>query len=358
MGTPDAFARLRQIIDDCFGGPPQTIREHPAASGSAGSAADAPPGESCKTVVIQTHDYPDHDAVASAFGLSELLFRHGYSVKIVYRGAIRSHSLWSMITELDIPLIRARDDMVPEELINCPCIVVDGNPTNTNARVITNRLIGVVDHHANAGKPDCPFIDIRSSYGSCSTIVFDYWQETELLPARAVATAMLMGIQMDTDFLTRRVSPPDLDALHRLFFQSDWEFGTSVVKASLSKKDLPAFEMAAGNSRIQGSLFFTVITIDISQELVSILADFFLRLREISLTVIIENQGERHHVSVRSRAADVSAAKIIREALVDIGSGGGHDHMAGGVLDPSIPISEEALFQRFVEAVESAQENQ
>ncbi|QQO10476.1 DHH family phosphoesterase [Breznakiella homolactica] len=352
MGAPDAFTRLRGILDElpCF-------LRNPVKNEKPDAGGEAPP-EPKKTVVIQPHDYPDHDAVASAFGLAGLLSRFGFQPQILYRGLIRSHSLWAMITELDIPMVRVREGQAPEDLLDCPCIVVDGNPNNTNARQITNNLIGVVDHHANSVKPDCPFVDIRTSYGSCATIIADYWDEAELFPNKDTATALLMGIEMDTDFLSRRVSPPDLDALHRLFFRADWQFGTRVVKASLSKKDLPAFAMAAANARIQGGLFFTVLTIDTTQEVVSILADFFLRLREISVSVIIENQGERHHVSVRSRVADISAAKVIQDALTDIGQGGGHDHMAGGDLDPSKETSEEILFQRFVEAVENAQENQ
>jgi nanoRNase/pAp phosphatase (c-di-AMP/oligoRNAs hydrolase) len=41
---------------------------------------------------------------------------------------------------------------------------------------------------------------------------------------------------------------------------------------------------------------------------------------------------------------------VIRAALKDIGSGGGHDHMAGGALDVSVKIDKDELFKRFSEA--------
>lgn len=338
MGAPDAFARLCSTLSE--------------ACGKQRNGTDT-----TKRVVIQTHDFPDHDAVAAAFGLSRLLGRTGFSPVLLHRGRIRSHSLTAMIQNLDIPMQRIRDT-IPQELAETPCIIVDGSPNKANAQQLTGKLLGVVDHHPNPGQLDCPFTDIRTSYGSCSTIIADYWAEAELFPDKNTATALLMGIQMDTDFLSRRVSPPDLDAHHRLFFRADWQFGTEAVKASLSISDLPAFTHAASRSRTKGPLFFTVLPIDCTQELISILADFFLRLREISVTVIVKSGGDKHHVSVRSRAADISAAAVVRLALAGIGEGGGHDHMAGGVILPDKHPSEDMLFERFIDAVEAAQENQ
>ena len=339
MGTPDAFARLFTIITRTW----QTINKR-----------GNPNAPQC---VIQTHDFPDHDAVAAAFGLASLLSRKGCLPRILYRGRIRSHSLRAMINQLSIPMENV-NDLLFEDFSDLPCVIVDGSPNNANTQQITRLLLGVIDHHPNPGNLSCPFQDIRTSYGSCATIIADYWAEAEIFPDRNTATALLMGIQMDTDFLSRRVSPADLDAHHRLFFRADWQFGIQVGKASLSINDLPAFQYAVSNARTQGILFFTVLSMDCSQELISIIADFFLRLREILVTVIVETGGQRQHISVRSREADISASAVIKLALSGIGQGGGHDHMAGGVIDPEARISEEDLFERFLDAVDTAQENQ
>ncbi|MDR2159127.1 MAG: DHH family phosphoesterase [Treponema sp.] len=302
-------------------------------------------------VVIQTHDYPDHDAVAAAFALSELLKTRGLDARIFYRGSINSHSLKTMIDELGISLTRT-GAMVPEEYRPLPCIVIDGNPVNTNARPATDNLFGVVDHHANAEAPRCPFVDIRTGIGSCASMAAGYWEEAGLVPGRNIATALLMGIEMDTDFITRRVSKDDVDAFHRLFFAGDWEFSVRVLKASLSTKDLSAFHRAVVNSRIHGSLLFALVTVDTTQEVISILADFFLRFREIMVTALVENQGNVHHVSVRSRNPAISAAEIIKETLEGIGEGGGHDYMAGGIINTSSGLNEEELFKRFSAAMD------
>jgi nanoRNase/pAp phosphatase (c-di-AMP/oligoRNAs hydrolase) len=313
--------------------------------------------EASRTVIVQPHDDPDHDAAASAFGLARLLAKSGFAPRILHRGRVRSHSLLAMVAELGVPLerVRCEDD---DARLTAPCVILDGSPGHSNARPITSFLVGVIDHHPNPGILDCPFSDIRISYGACASIIADYWQESGWEPDQAAATALLMGIQMDTDFLSRRVSPADLDAHRRVFFRADWEFSTRVVKGSLSIADLPALRLAAQSARIEGVIFYTVIPLDRTQEVMSIMADFFLRLKEISLTVIVEAGGGRYHVSVRSKTSELSASAIVRRAIVGIGRGGGHDHMAGGVIDPALYPGEDALLARFVEAVEAAQENQ
>lgn len=318
------------------------------AAGGAGSSTN---------ILIQPHDDPDHDAVAASFGLHRLLSRAGFSPRIRHRGRVRSHSLLAMVEEFGIPLERVHSD-APEYTDDAPCVIIDGSPAHANAKPLSSRLLGFIDHHPNPGINDCPFIDNRVSYGACASIIADYWMDSGMEPDKACATALLMGIQMDTDFLSRRVSPADLDAHRRLFFTADWEFSTRVMKGSLSTNDLPALRLAAQQAKIEGDIFFTEIPLDCTQEVISIIADFFLRLKEITLTVIVEAGGGRYHVSVRSKSPELSAAAIVKRALIGIGRGGGHDHMAGGVIEPSLYPGGDALLVRFVEAVEAAQENQ
>jgi nanoRNase/pAp phosphatase (c-di-AMP/oligoRNAs hydrolase) len=320
-----------------------------SAPSSCGLESDDP------RVIIQPHNFPDHDAIASAFGISLLLEYFGIKSVLFYRGQIRSHSIKTMIEELHIP-IKEIEAKLPDGFGHLPCIVVDGNPVNTNAHPLTDNLFAVVDHHLAKKMPDCPFVDVRTDYGSTSSIVDSYWAEMRRLPEKDAATALLIGIEADTDFLSRRVNRPDLDAHYRLFFTADWEFAARILKTSLSQKDIPSISLALANSRIEGILFFTLITKDTSQEVLSILADFFLRLQEIFVSVIIETEGSTSHVSVRSRDPAISAARIIRSALKGIGDGGGHDHMAGGILNAGLKIDEEELFNRFKKAVSLEQE--
>ena len=43
-------------------------------------------------VLVQTHDFPDHDALGAAYALLKLLETYGYKVEIAYGGHIQSLS--------------------------------------------------------------------------------------------------------------------------------------------------------------------------------------------------------------------------------------------------------------------------
>ncbi|MFP4475944.1 MAG: hypothetical protein ACLFOY_10340 [Desulfatibacillaceae bacterium] len=53
-------------------------------------------------VFIQTHDFPDHDAVASAFALARLFEAHGATARMVYEKEVQRESLVRCIRDLAI----------------------------------------------------------------------------------------------------------------------------------------------------------------------------------------------------------------------------------------------------------------
>ena len=79
--------------------------------------------EPLQRVVIQAHDFPDHDAVSSAYGLSIILQSLGMKTLIVYNGNIDRISLSNMIKWLDIPILHcSKAELTPNDKI----ITVDG----------------------------------------------------------------------------------------------------------------------------------------------------------------------------------------------------------------------------------------
>ena len=54
-------------------------------------------------VYIQTHNFPDPDAIACAYGLSELLKAKGIDAEICYKGSIDRTVTAKMVRLLNIP---------------------------------------------------------------------------------------------------------------------------------------------------------------------------------------------------------------------------------------------------------------
>lgn len=301
-----------------------------------------------RPVLVQTHDFPDHDAVGAAYGLSELLKRRNLACSIAYGGAIQSRSLTAMIDRLSIALDRIDGSRT---FPDAQTIVVDGSPAGGAVREVAGTLVGVIDHHPTRKKPDCPFFDLRTETGSCSAIVWTYWRDAGEIPDATTATAMLAGIQLDTDFLSRHVSKTDLDAHYDLFFRGNNDLAREVVRTALGVSQLSEIGRAFSDFLIRDTIILTEVHDDYSSELLSVLADFLLRLQEITVAVVIEVSGTEYRLSVRTRDRDIDAGCVVRKVLSGIGSGGGHQNMAGGLIRADRYPGAERFLQRLTDEI-------
>ena len=301
-----------------------------------------------RPVLVQTHDFPDHDALGAAYALCELLLRRGFDSAMTYGGAIQSISLSEMIGRLEIKLVPFAEAVAGADW---QTIVVDGSPASGTVRAVAGSLVAIVDHHPAKRSISVPFADVRTDCGSCSSIVWTYWKEAREEPDRTTATALLAGIQLDTDFLSRRVSETDLDAHRDLFFRGNNELAHEIVRTSLSVDQLADIGRAFGSFRRANGALLAEVSGDYPQELLSVLADFLLRLKEVSFVVVIETGGGEYRLSARTRDRAIDTGHVIRHALSGIGTGGGHPHMAGGFIKPERYPGGDAFLAKIVEEI-------
>lgn len=300
-----------------------------------------------RLVIIQPHDFPDHDAVAAAFGLFRLLCQCSFRCIIRHCGAIPSMSLQALIERLAIPVLEYKEE---DQDPNAQIVVVDSNPNNGNVGKIKGTIIAVIDHHQFFVESKYPFTDIRIDVGACSSIIASYWIDLDKTPDVQVASALIAGIQTDTDFLTRSVSQSDMDAFYNLYSIAGSEITAKIIKTSLSVEDIPVISQALQKGVVYAGCYFVLLNIACSQEVLAIVADFLIRLREIRMVVIVETGNLFYRVSMRSKDPALSAAKALGSALLGIGTGGGHGNMAGGVIRKKDFPGEQELWKRFVKA--------
>lgn len=317
--------------------------------------------DTSRQVVIQAHDFPDHDAVGAAYALSRLMQLRGVNPVLSYGGAIQSNSLAEEIQTLGIPITAAAQAGIRDD---AQIIVVDGFVGNSNIAGLPGEVVGVIDHHVPPVPPRTAFHDIRDDMGSCCTIVYQYVKdsfngapgagEAAENPAarldRSTATALLVGLMMDTGFMTRGVSQFDVEAFSDLFFTGDWQLASRLLKNSLSLRDLGLFREAINSCVVAGDFCFIPLTKECTQEVMALVADFFLGLREVHFVVVVEPDREEYRMSVRSEDPERQADAIIKRALDGIGAGGGHIHMGGGSIPRDLYPGEEGLRKRFIEA--------
>lgn len=300
-------------------------------------------------IFIQTHNFPDHDAVASAYGLSELLLRFGIKTYIVYKGEIQRDSLNKMIEKLKINIGKYEEfDIRAEDKI----IVVDGCKGNSNVEELDGDEILVIDHHEVNKTENVRYRDIRSSYGACSTIICTYYKELEEHMSKDVATALMIGLNMDTAQLTRGVSKEDVAAFHFLYTEANMLLVNSILRNYIKTSDLNFYKFLLNKIKFNSSIAFCYFENGCSQNLLGILGDFVLSLEEIDFVILCAKNNEVVNFSIRNEKRGLSAANIIQEVLEGIGFGGGHIDMAGGIIKDITKFNEEKIYNLFIDKYE------
>lgn len=97
------------------------------------------------TVYIQTHNFPDPDAIASAFGLQQFLAYHGIEATLCYDGKIDRLSAKKMLETFGIVMHSKNDlwDMKEDDLI----VLVDSQKLNSNVTDLIGDEVACIDHH-------------------------------------------------------------------------------------------------------------------------------------------------------------------------------------------------------------------
>ena len=300
------------------------------------------------SVLIQTHDFPDPDAVASAFGLQYFLKKNGIEASILYEGELQTNPIERMVKDLGIVMRNAEGADIKEE---DQVIIIDGCKGNDNVASERGTVIGVIDHHLGTKPDDVDFLDIRSEYGASSTIMALYLQENGIVPTPDVATALAIGIHVDTGSLRRRVHQKDIEMLSFLQDKVDGSLLGSILRNNVCLEELAIYEKALANVRLSGHFAFYYYPGECAQNLLGILADFFLSVKEINFVVLCAQSNGKIIFSVRSENTDWNAAFIVRQALRGLGRGGGHRDMAGGAIkDPSL-FDEKGIYDRFLKYI-------
>lgn len=287
-------------------------------------------------VIIQPHDFPDPDAIGSAYGLQYFLKQNGIDSELIYNGKIEKVNTKRIIegTGILIQNINEVDDLSGEEYI----ITIDGQKNNSNFTDIPGEEIACIDHHAWTTDYRYEFVDHRR-YGACSSIIVSYYMESGIIMPKSVATALLFGIKMDTFDFTRGVTEADICAFAYLHPIADNPYVTHLEKNNLELSDLRAYGVAFEHTVVFDRVGFAHINFDCPDALIAMVSDFILALEAVDVSVVYADREGGYKFSVRSELESLNAGKFIAKALEGIGDGGGHPTMSGGIIPKtSIPL--------------------
>ena len=281
-------------------------------------------------VYIQTHNFPDPDAISSAFGLQKILEYKGISSTIIYQGRIDKYSTRNMCDRLDINIhhldsIGALNSA--EELI-----LVDAQACNPNIKSTIMSVTMCIDHHPTYEPFTYKFSDIRPWVGACASIIAAYYFINHIEMDKNVATALLYGIKVDTANLSRGVSELDLNMFYLLFAKADNDLINSLESSTVEFDDLSAYANAIKSIKVYDNISFANTGNHCPEPLVAAISDFMMSIAGVNLSVVYSIKMDGIKISVRSDHGGLDAGQLTNEALDGIGGGGGHPSMAGGFV--------------------------
>ena len=314
-----------------------------------------------KHVYIQTHNFPDPDAIASAFGLQQLLLYKGISSSICHYGEIDSYSTNRMIQCLNIEII----NVDVNDLTNTTdeIILVDAQKGNSNIKNLPGDEIICLDHHPAIETVNYRFCDIRPEIGACASLVAQYFIENKIPMSQDAATALLYGIKIDTANLTRGVSNLDLEMFHTLYAQSDLKLIEELDHATVKLSDLKSYATAINSIKVFGDISFANTGAGCPEPLIASISDFMLDLAEVNFSIVYSYKNEGVKISVRSARNIYDSGQITKSALEGFGQGGGHPAMAGGFVpytrnDEMDALIPSILEMRFLKAISDCDINE
>lgn len=283
-------------------------------------------------IVVQCHDNPDADSIASGYGVYTYLKEKGKQVRLIYcgRNVIRKSNLTIMVKELEIPIehVRNVEKEEPAELL----VTVDCQYGEGNVSPYPAVTVAVIDHHRV--EREMPALHrIASSLGSCSTLVWTMLREEgmNVNDNQKLITALYYGLYADTGNFEIIYQEQDIQLRDQAAF--DTSLITKLKNANISIEELETAGAALLRCEYNEQYHFAVVkTGPCDPNVLGLISDMVLEVDAIDVCVVFNLQPNGVKLSVRSCTDNIRANELVAKICAGIGSGGGHYMKAGGLL--------------------------
>ncbi len=309
---------------------------------------------------IIVHDNPDPDAISSAMGLKEIASSVGVKAEILYKGMIGHHENKAFVNLLDVEMDRSKDFKPSEyrKIAMIECSV----PGVNNLLLPGTEVSIVIDHHqANIDEVMAEYVDIRPNIGATATIMTKYLQDLEIPIKTELATALLYGIKVDTNYFRRNTDPADLIAAAYLYPLANHDILSRIEIPSRSAEEIEVLGDAIKNRDIKGSYLISNVGTIRNRDTLAQAADYLLTLEGITTTIVFGLGEDNIYISGRSRDPRINIGKVMQDAFGG-DKAGGHSALAGaqiplGVLSGTkdkqtlMKLAEEVVVKRLLSVI-------
>lgn len=297
-------------------------------------------------IIVQCHDNPDADAIASGFAVYTYLKKHGKDVRLIYcgRNVIRKSNLVMMIKELEIPIeyVRQTDMEMPAELL----ITVDCQYGESNVSPYPAQTVAVIDHH-HVSKKMPALSEVQSNLGACATLVWNMLKEEDMDPNEDeyLATALYYGLYTDTGYLEVIYHEKDMELRDNAKF--DAGLITKLRNANISIEELETAGAALLRCDYNEQYHFAVVKAGpCDPNVLGLISDMVLEVDTIDVCLVFSILPNGVKLSIRSCDEKIKANELAAKLCMGIGSGGGHQVKAGGFMQMDLLTKEYETYCR------------
>jgi len=280
-------------------------------------------------LLILTHDYPDPDALASAYALqyiSENFF--DIQSKIVYDGIIGRMENREMVRILKLPVRKLRKTDLKKY---SHVALVDTQPDFQNNPFPKNKRARIVlDQHPSVVKPNSDLSIIDTECGATSVVLTAALLMLGVeIPVR-LATALAYGITSDTLNLYRVKQSDVFNVYSSLLAYCDLRALARIQNPDRSRNFFMTLRKGIETATKYRSLLVSNLGEVENPDLVSQVADFLLNYKTAKWTFCTGRYQGKLHMSLRTNIANAQAGEVLRDICENRGEAGGHSSIAGG----------------------------
>jgi nanoRNase/pAp phosphatase (c-di-AMP/oligoRNAs hydrolase) len=305
-------------------------------------------------VILQ--DFPDPDALSSAWTYQLIAQQFDIKCDIVYAGTLSHQENIALVKLTSLPAQRwTLQTLKSKDLSSYQgFVLIDNQGTTSGLMPIVQqagiKLIVVIDHHNLQGDLKSEFIDIRPHVRATATIFTQYLQAGLLTLDSSInqhvkcATALMHGLRSDTNRLMQAQEEDFMAAAYLSRFY-DAQLLNTVLQATRSKRVMDVIERSLKNRIVQNN--FSIAGVGYlrydDRDAIPQAADFLVTEDNVHTAVvygIVHDEDEQLEVvvgSLRTTKLTLDPDEFIKEAFGQDSSGrffGGGRTSAGGFEIP------------------------
>jgi len=276
---------------------------------------------------IVMQDYPDPDAISTAWAHQLISAKFGVECDIIYEGRISHQENLALVQLTELGMVRYSEGYNLDQYKGT--VFVDNQGTTA---ALTDRFaavgvkpIVIVDHHEKQDRIQSEFTDIRQ-IGATATIYTEYIREGLLELNKSdpihvkLATALMHGIRSETSGLIR-ARAEELEAASFLSRVADSSLLEDILSVKRSKIVMDVIRLALENRETRESYSISGVGFLRSEDRDSIpqAADFLMTEENVHTAIVygIILKGDREMVvgSMRTSKVTLNPDEFLKEAL-------------------------------------------